>query len=158
MYPLIYIKMEAKQGETKTRLVRWHKTMTLAFITSITEKVPLGPRKQEFQWKSVGDSGRASNEIWRVRSAHVDKTPKPRDWPETSQTIPIPAYLPRPDDDKAEWEKKGLAKQTYPGIRRTERTERLISSPALTVAGKGRAQVLKGECKSRDGRRSRSTF
>jgi len=79
--------------------------MTLAFITSITEKVPLGPKKQKLKWKSVGDSGRASNEIWRVRSAHVDKTPKPRDWPGTSQTIPIPAYLPRPDDDKAEWEK-----------------------------------------------------
>ena len=38
--------MEEKQGETKTRIVRWHKTMTLAFITS--EKVPLGPRKPKF--------------------------------------------------------------------------------------------------------------
>ncbi|GAB2209611.1 hypothetical protein Droror1_Dr00026829, partial [Drosera rotundifolia] len=38
---------------------------------------------------------------------------------------------------------KGLAKQTYLGIRRTERTERLISSPALTVAGNGRAQDSK---------------
>lgn len=139
--------MEEKQGETKTRIVRWHKTMTLAFITSITE-IRKSRNFNENLWVIRGEPATrydvcAVPMLTRPRNQGIDPGQAKR-----FLSLPICLDLTTTKLNG----KKGLAKQTYPGIRRTERIERLISSPALTVAGKGRAQVLKGECKSKDGR------